>query len=96
MPGPVPLRNVSQRGFAIFVPARRAAGPFYREVRRRMRRIRFRVFTNVRTATRNLDLPLAIRESPIAFQPFPYGYRPITASVRRPHWRIFCGFDGPL
>jgi hypothetical protein len=39
--------------------------------RRRMRRVRLRVFTNVRTATRNLDLPLAIRESPIACQPFP-------------------------
>jgi hypothetical protein len=25
MPGPVPLRNVSQRSFAIFVPARHAA-----------------------------------------------------------------------
>jgi hypothetical protein len=36
-----------------------------------MRRVRLRVFTNVRTATRNLDLPPAIRESPIACQPFP-------------------------
>jgi hypothetical protein len=35
--------------------------PSYRSVRRRRRRARLRVFTNVRTATRNLDLPLAAR-----------------------------------
>jgi hypothetical protein len=39
-------------------------------LRRRRRRVRLGVFNNVRTATRNLDHPLAIRESPIACQPF--------------------------
>ena len=57
-------RRVTMAGFIY-----RGAG----KARRRMRRARLRVFTNVRTATRNLDLPLAIRESPIACQPFPTG-----------------------
>jgi hypothetical protein len=43
---------------------------YWGALRRRIRRVRLRVFTNVRTATRNLDLPLAIRDSPIACQPF--------------------------
>ena len=35
-----------------------------------MRRVRLRVFTNVRTATRNLDLPLAIRDSRSSASPY--------------------------
>jgi hypothetical protein len=49
----------------------RRGKPFpYRKVRRRIRRGRFRVFTNVRTATRNLDLPLAIRDPVLPGSPY--------------------------
>jgi len=61
---PTPLRDIRSR------PSRRA-GPFpYRKARRRIRRGRFRVFTNVRTATRNLDLPLAIRDPRSSGSPY--------------------------
>src|SRR6516164_6716713 len=40
------------------------------KVRRQIRLVRLRVFTNVRTATRNLDLPLAIRDPRSSGSPY--------------------------
>ena len=58
-------------------------------LRRRIRRlVRSRVFNNARTATRNLDLPLAIG-NPIATQLFLL-HRRILASAWRPQRRTFC------
>jgi hypothetical protein len=61
--------------------------PIYRgALRRRIRRlVRSRVFNNARTATRNLDLPLAIGD-PIATQLFLL-HRRILASAWRPQRR---------
>jgi hypothetical protein len=59
-------------------------------LRRRIRRlVRSRVFNNARTATRNLDLPLAIGD-PIATQLFLL-HRRILASAWRPQRRPFSG-----
>jgi hypothetical protein len=59
-------------------------------LRRRIRRlVRARVFNNDRTATRNLDLPLAIGD-PIATQLFLL-HRRILASAWRPQRRPFSG-----
>jgi hypothetical protein len=59
-------------------------------LRRRIRRlVRSRVFNNARTATRNLDLPLAIGD-PIATQLFLL-HRQIPASAWRPQRRTFSG-----
>ena len=58
-------------------------------LRRRIRRlVGSRAFNNARTATRNLDLPLAIGD-PIATQLF-LPYRRILASAWRPQRRAFC------
>ena len=58
-------------------------------LRRRIRRlVRSRVFNNARTATRNLDLPLAI-DDPIATQLFLL-HRRILASAWRPQRQTFC------
>jgi len=49
------------------------AGFIYRgagKARRRIRRARLRAFTNVRTATRKRDLPLAIRDPPSSRSPY--------------------------
>jgi hypothetical protein len=59
-------------------------------LRRRIRRlVRSRVFNNALTATRNLDLPLAIGD-PIATQLFLL-HRQIPASAWRPQRRTFSG-----
>jgi hypothetical protein len=59
-------------------------------LRRRIRRlVRSRVFNNARTATRNLDLPLAIGD-PIATQFF-LPHRRILASAWRPQRWAFSG-----
>ena len=59
-------------------------------LRRRIRRlVRSRVFNNARTATRNLDLPLAIGD-PIATQLFLL-HRRILDSAWRQQWRVFLG-----
>ena len=74
-------------------PAGSSAGLCHRgarKVRQRLRRrVRSRVFNNARTATRNLDLPLAIGV-PIAAQLFLL-HRGILASAWRPQRRAFSG-----
>ena len=60
------------------------------KVRRRIRRlVRSRFFNNARTATRNLDLPLAIGD-PISSQLLLL-HRRILASAWRPQWQAFFG-----
>jgi hypothetical protein len=72
-------------GFAVAIPTGRLR---YRRARRRIRR-RARVFTSVRTATRNFDLELAIATSHPAPAYAETGND--SGSVRRQQGGPFCG-----
>jgi hypothetical protein len=88
----VPRTSMTQRWpFRPWRSQRKMYVVIYRgALRRRMRRlVRSRVFNNARTATRNLDLPLAIGD-PIATQLFLLPRR-ILASAWRPQRWAFSG-----